>query len=208
MMILNSYCKQIRTIERNVDIPHEGAFCDRVWSDPEEIEAWAVSSRGAGYMFGHKVVAAFNHMNGLQLICRAHQLVQEGLKYMFPGDTIVTVWSAPNYCYRCGNVASILTFDDKLEKSITYFEGELVTYAESQIIICKPHCKETPLFFSIVYAASMIKSDRLSTHGDSGSHPPALLWVLVVLSVLYSYHAAVPESQLNVPAPITTPYFL
>ncbi|KAG9335373.1 hypothetical protein JZ751_005295 [Albula glossodonta] len=80
---------QIRTIERNQEIPHKGAFCDLVWSDPED----------------------FVHINNLKLICRAHQLVHEGYKFMFD-EKLVTVWSAPNYCYRCGNIASIMVFKD------------------------------------------------------------------------------------------------
>ena len=75
---------QIRTIDRVCEIPHEGPFCDLMWSDPEDIETWAISPRGAGWLFGRKVTAEFNQVNGLELICRAHQLVQEGLKYMFP----------------------------------------------------------------------------------------------------------------------------
>ncbi|CAG8460840.1 17374_t:CDS:2 [Acaulospora morrowiae] len=106
---------QIRTIPRAQEIPHEGAFCDLMWSDPEDIETWAVSPRGAGWLFGAKVTNEFNQVNDLILIARAHQLVQEGYKYMFPDDNLVTVWSAPNYCYRCGNVASIMAIDEKLQ---------------------------------------------------------------------------------------------
>ena len=112
---------QVRTIDRLCEIPHEGPFCDMMWSDPEDLETWAVSPRGAGWLFGRRVTQEFNEINGLELICRAHQLVQEGLKYMFPEKSLVTVWSAPNYCYRCGNVASILAFDDKMERTVKYF---------------------------------------------------------------------------------------
>ena len=111
-----TYIDQIRLINRLQEIPHEGAFCDLMWSDPDEIDNWQFSSRGAGYLFGSKVVDEFNHINDITLICRAHQLVNEGYKYWFRNKNLVTVWSAPNYCYRCGNAASILVFDEKCEK--------------------------------------------------------------------------------------------
>lgn len=162
-----------------------------MWSDPEDIETWAVSPRGAGWLFGSKVSAAkdsvtehvksavetassvcvsnhaygiaccrivspnviarreagflgrciasivcmfrqpiwgaamnlwgcvcpaqvtaeFNHINGLSLVCRAHQLVQEGLKYMFQGaqNSVFACWSMPKKCClafpACGAVA-------------------------------------------------------------------------------------------------------
>ena len=112
---------QIRTIDRKVEIPHEGAFCDLMWSDPEDIETWSINPRGAGWIFGYRVTDEFNHINGLKLVCRAHQLVQEGYKFWFPNKNLVTVWSAPNYFYRCGNAAAILCVSESLDYSFKMF---------------------------------------------------------------------------------------
>ena len=87
-----------------------------IWSDPEDIETWAMSPRGAGWLFGSKVVAEFNYINDLSLIARAHQLIMDGFKYWFD-EQLVTVWSAPNYMYRCGNSATILEINEKLEQN-------------------------------------------------------------------------------------------
>ena len=96
-------------------------MCDLLWSDPDDADGWGMSPRGAGFLFGGDVTKAFAHNNGIDLIARAHQLAMEGYKLMFD-NMIVTVWSAPNYCYRCGNVASILELDDHLGQEYKVFQ--------------------------------------------------------------------------------------
>jgi len=113
---------QIRTIDRQQEIPHKGPFCDLVWSDPEEVDTWATSNRGAGWLFGAKVTGEFSRLNDLSLICRAHQVVHDGFKYMF-NEQLVTVWSAPNYCYRCGNVAAIMNIQSHDKREAKLFQA-------------------------------------------------------------------------------------
>ncbi|KFH03557.1 putative serine/threonine protein phosphatase [Toxoplasma gondii MAS] len=113
---------QLRLIYRVQEIPHEGTFGDIVWSDPDDVEEWAENPRGAGWLFGDKVVKRFNHLNGLELIARAHQLAMEGFRYIFPDSSVVTVWSAPNYCYRCGNVAAVMKLDSALRRRMLIFK--------------------------------------------------------------------------------------
>ncbi|KAL1745819.1 Metallo-dependent phosphatase-like protein [Schizophyllum fasciatum] len=111
---------QIRAIDRKQEVPHDGTMCDLLWSDPDDIQGWGLSPRGAGYLFGPNITKAFIHDNNIDLVARAHQLAMEGYKLMFD-RTIVTVWSAPNYCYRCGNVASILELDEHLTQEYKVF---------------------------------------------------------------------------------------
>ncbi|KAI8798780.1 serine/threonine-protein phosphatase 2A catalytic subunit beta isoform [Biomphalaria glabrata] len=101
----------IRVLDRIQEIPHDGPISDLLWSDPEDREGWSVSPRGAGYNFGEDVSMAFNHSNSLSVIARAHQMVMEGFNWCHAGH-VLTVFSAPNYCYRCGNLGALMEVDD------------------------------------------------------------------------------------------------
>jgi len=113
---------QIQDLNRFMEPPHEGPMCDLMWSDPDDdIQGWGISPRGAGYVFGPDIADQFLYANGLELIARSHQLAMEGFKYFF-NRLLVTVWSAPNYCYTCGNVAAIMTINTAGELDFTVYE--------------------------------------------------------------------------------------
>mmetsp|Transcript_37018 Transcript_37018/g.109118 ORF Transcript_37018/g.109118 Transcript_37018/m.109118 type:complete len:313 (+) Transcript_37018:170-1108(+) len=111
----------IRSLDRIQEVPHEGPMCDLLWSDPDDRGGWGISPRGAGYTFGQDISEQFNLTNGLDLISRAHQLVMEGYNWSHD-ENAVTIFSAPNYCYRCGNMAAIMEVADDMSRAFQKFE--------------------------------------------------------------------------------------
>nr|XP_043635627.1 probable serine/threonine-protein kinase DDB_G0271402 isoform X2 [Erigeron canadensis] len=111
----------IRNFDRIQEVPYEGPMCDLLWSDPDDRCGWGISSEGRGYKFGKDISEQFNYTNKLKLIARAHQLVMEGYHWGHERN-LVTIFSAPNYCYRCGNMASILEVDDCKGHNFIQFE--------------------------------------------------------------------------------------
>lgn len=58
---------------------------------------WGDNERGVSYCFGKAIINDFLLRYDMDLICRAHMVVEDG--YEFWNDrTLVTVFSAPNYC--------------------------------------------------------------------------------------------------------------
>ena len=89
---------QIRRIMRPTDVPDTGLLCDLLWSDPDkDIVGWGENDRGVSFTFGPDVVTAFLKRHDLDLICRAHQVVEDGYEF-FSKRQLVTLFSAPNYC--------------------------------------------------------------------------------------------------------------
>ncbi|KAK5581577.1 hypothetical protein RB653_001614 [Dictyostelium firmibasis] len=135
---------QIKVLDRFQEVPNEGALSDILWSDPDpDRDGFVESQRGAGYSYGKDVTLRFLQNNKMQHIIRAHQLCMDGYQTLFD-NKLSTVWSAPNYCNRCGNMASIVEVNEKLER---YFN----TYAAApQSLSNKPTLdtnKELPDYF-------------------------------------------------------------
>lgn len=94
---------------------------DLFWSDPNEANGWKENTRGSGYLFGEEECDEFLIRNKLAKIIRSHQLVQEGYREMYNGK-LITVWSAPNYCYKAGNMGSVLFIDENMNLKPMFFD--------------------------------------------------------------------------------------
>jgi len=106
--------QQIANLERPCDVPDTGLLCDLLWSDPDaNATGWGENDRGVSFVFGIDIVTQFLQNQDLDLIVRAHQVVEDGYEF-FAGRRLVTLFSAPNYCGEFDNAGGMISVDEDL----------------------------------------------------------------------------------------------
>lgn len=120
---LNSV-SQISSLKKPFDIPNSGTVADLLWSDPStQGSGFQPNSRGISYTYGSDIVNSFLRQNTYDLICRAHQLVLNGYEFPFnPDKSVLTIFSAPNYCNTYQNKAALLRVEKSLECKFTLID--------------------------------------------------------------------------------------
>jgi serine/threonine-protein phosphatase 2B catalytic subunit len=112
----------IEKIDRNKEIPKTGLFCDLMWADPVDNDTGKLDgltknndARGCSYYFGYELAKNFLNKNGLLSVIRAHEAQANGFKmYHWGGQkqfpTVITIFSAPNYCDFYNNKGAVIKF--------------------------------------------------------------------------------------------------
>ena len=114
----------IKGIQRPCDVPDKGLLCDLLWSDPErELQSgWGINDRGVSYTFAEDVVHDFLQQHDLDLVCRGHQVMEDGYEF-FANRGLVTIFSAPNYCGEFDNAGGMMSVDEDLMCSFQVGQG-------------------------------------------------------------------------------------
>ncbi|GAA5869581.1 hypothetical protein JCM16303_000515 [Sporobolomyces ruberrimus] len=104
----------IRRISRPTDVPDYGLLNDLLWSDPSDTALdWEDNERGVSYCFGKTVIGSFLARYDFDLICRAHMVVEDGYEF-WNERTLVTIFSAPNYCGEFDNFGAVMSVSEDL----------------------------------------------------------------------------------------------
>jgi len=105
---------QVRRLVRPTDVPDSGLICDLLWADPDkDIAGWEENDRGVSFIFGPDVVSSFLQKQDMDLVVRAHQVVEDGYEF-FAKRQLITIFSAPNYCGEFDNAGAMMTIDESL----------------------------------------------------------------------------------------------
>lgn len=105
---------EIRAIERPTDVPEYGLLNDLLWSDPTDgPNEWEDNERGVSYCYNKTAINKFLSKFGFDLVCRAHMVVEDGYEF-FNDRSLVTVFSAPNYCGEFDNWGAAMSVSEEL----------------------------------------------------------------------------------------------
>lgn len=109
-------------------IPDSGLICDILWADPSEDipknENFGISERGISVTFSSSFTRQFLINNRLDLIIRAHQVVEDGYEF-FADQRLITVFSCPNYTGEFDNKGCVVYVDDRLVCSLIQFKANV-----------------------------------------------------------------------------------
>lgn len=104
----------IQHLQRPAEVDRNGLLCDLLWSDPDPTAiGWEKNSRGVSFTFGVDIVETFLSRFSFDLICRAHQVVEDGYEF-FAKRQLITVFSAVNYCGEFDNAGAMMCVDAEL----------------------------------------------------------------------------------------------
>ena len=73
----------------------------------------------------------FLKRNDFDLICRSHQVVEEGYEFAFDRK-LITIFSSPNYCGEFQNLAAVLKVGSDMTCRIEQFEGRPIELNKRQ----------------------------------------------------------------------------
>lgn len=112
---------EINALDRFQELNIVGPLCDLLWSDPHpdftESENSFVPNkqRKCAYYYNYDDVVEFLSKNNLKCIVRGHEVVIDGFlcyKTYFDTPSVITIFSAPNYCDSYKNKGAILYVED------------------------------------------------------------------------------------------------
>ncbi|KAF7700704.1 Serine/threonine-protein phosphatase 2B catalytic subunit [Cucumispora dikerogammari] len=115
--------KDIQKVNRFVEPTTNPIINELLWSDPHTFydindDATFITNykRGTAYLYGYKGVCEFLKRNNLTTIVRGHEVMENGyeLKRAFVESlpSVITIFSAPNYCDVYKNKGAYLLYDD------------------------------------------------------------------------------------------------
>lgn len=102
----------------------KGIIPDLICSEADPtIDEWRDGDKNASTYFGKNAIQEFKNKFGIELIIRAHQMVENGIDYPFdPDKSCVTLFSATKYRIFNNNKGAIIHVDENLQYTSSIFD--------------------------------------------------------------------------------------